>query len=71
MARDKRTECWTCAHKRPIPGNAHIRCANPDPNMEGHPHGIKNGWFIYPLAFDPTWKMRECGNYEKAEGHEA
>jgi hypothetical protein len=39
--------------------------------MEGHPHGVKHAWFIYPIVFDPTWKMRECSNYEEAEGHEA
>lgn len=32
--------------------------------MEGHPHGIKNGWFFYPILFDPVWKTKECGNYE-------
>ena len=57
------TECYSCLHKRTVPGNAHIRCVNPDPTMTGHPHGIANGWFFYPLLFDPTWKARECANY--------
>ncbi len=56
-------ECWSCKHKRSVPGNAHIRCVAPDPNMVGDPHGIKNGWFIYPFLFDPVWKERFCANY--------
>ncbi|HQR21074.1 MAG TPA: hypothetical protein PKV98_09410 [Burkholderiaceae bacterium] len=62
MAHDPKTECWTCAHKRSVPGNAHIRCAKPDPWMSGDPHGIRNGWFLYPLVFDPTWKSKACAN---------
>ena len=61
------TECYSCAHKRAVPGNAHIACANPDPAMTGHPHGVKHGWFMYPLLFDPVWKARECANYQKKE----
>jgi len=58
------TDCYKCIHKRSVPGNAHIMCANPDPKMKGHPHGIANGWFIYPLLFDPVWKEVECANME-------
>jgi hypothetical protein len=64
--RNKRNECWTCKHKRPVPGHAHINCNNPDPCMTGDPHGIKHGWFIYPYCFDPTWKEKDCCNYEEA-----
>jgi hypothetical protein len=56
--------CWTCKHRRTVPGDCHISCANPDPNMQGHPHGIRMGWFIYPLLFDPTWMARPCANHD-------
>jgi len=65
--RDMRNECYHCKHKREVPGNAHIRCVKPDNKMEGDMHGIKNGWFFYPLLFDPTWKEKECSNYENHE----
>jgi len=61
-----KTACVTCAHKRSVPGNAHIQCARPDPGMRGDPHGVRNGWFFYPLVFDPVWRTRECGNFESA-----
>lgn len=68
MEGKKRTmmnECYDCIHKRSVPGNAHIRCAKPDKQMTGDSHGIRNGWFIYPLLFDPTWKTKDCNNFEK------
>lgn len=62
--RNMRNECWTCQHKRDVPGNAHFRCTNPDPDMTGKPYGIENGWFIYPELFDPVWKEKDCANFE-------
>lgn len=65
--RNMRNECYHCKNRREVPGNAHIRCNNPDPNMRGDSHGIRNGWFMYPLLFDPVWKERSCNNYEHDE----
>ena len=57
-------ECYICAHKREVPGNCHIKCVEPDANMTGDPHGIREGWFMYPLLFDPVWKTSMCGNFK-------
>ena len=57
-------ECWTCKSRYPVPGNAHIGCSTPDPDMTGNEHGIKNGWFVYPYCFDPTWKTKDCVNFQ-------
>ena len=65
-AKRMRQECWHCQHRRNVPGNAHITCANPDPDMIGSQHGIDNGWFYYPLLFDPTWKEKLCCNFAEA-----
>ena len=27
----------------------------------GLPHGRANGWYEFPLLFDPVWKMTKCG----------
>lgn len=62
---DKMSECWSCKHKRIIPGDSHISCAKPDSNMTGNPHGIVSGWFCYPFKFDPVWKQQLCCNYEE------
>lgn len=66
---DATSECWKCEFRRDIPGNCHIGCANPDPSMKGNAHGIRSGWFFYPLCFDPVWKESLCKNFkEKAVG---
>ena len=57
-------ECYYCKHKEEVPGDAHIKCGKPDSKMSGNPHGIKNGWFFYPMVFDPVWKEKKCDNFE-------
>lgn len=56
--------CYECKHSRDVPGNCHIQCVKPDTNMTGHLHGIKRGWFMYPLLFDPVWMTAKCENFE-------
>lgn len=56
-------KCYSCRYKRNVPGDAHIQCVKPDPGMIGDPHGIKNGWFMYPVNFDPIWMAKECSKY--------
>ncbi len=34
--------------------------------IQGHPHGIQNGWFNWPLNFDPTW-VKGCSYFEKKD----
>ena len=58
-----KNECYYCAHKRSVPGNAHIACADPPDDMTGDPHGIKKGWFLFPFLFDPVWKTKKCKNF--------
>ena len=67
MGKNRMTECWSCKFKEEVPGDAHIKCVNPDLDMTGDPHGIKHGWFLYPLIFDPVWKMKDCSNYQTSE----
>lgn len=64
--RNKMNECYSCTHKREVAGNTHILCAKPDSSMEGNPHGVKSGWFVYPILFDPCWKAKECKNFEES-----
>ena len=61
------TNCYQCKYKRNVPGDAHIQCTNPDPDMTGSQHGIKKGWFFYPFCFDHTWATKECCNFESKQ----
>lgn len=58
-------QCAGCKHKRRIPGDCHIACAKPEGSgVTGKKIGIQNGWFMYPINFDPTWRESDCANYE-------
>jgi len=63
--RNKQDECYSCVNRRSIPGDAHSLCVKPDPTMTGNPHGVRSGWFLYPLNFDPVWKEKLCKTYEE------
>jgi hypothetical protein len=63
----KKDDCFRCISKRSIPGDAHIQCVNPDPKMMGDPHGVRCGWFFYPLNFDPVWKAKKCANFQERQ----
>jgi len=30
----------------------------------GNKHGIRNGWFMWPVDFDPTW-LENCEGFEE------
>ena len=32
--------------------------------IKGHPQGIRSGWFMWPVNFDPTWLL-ECNGFLK------
>jgi len=51
----EKKKCYECVHRLSIPGDCHSRCNNVKAKVEGHPQGIRNGWFMWPLNFDPVW----------------
>lgn len=56
-------DCYQCANRRSIPGDAHSRCLAFNAKVEGHSHGIRNGWFMWPFNFDPVWLI-SCDSFE-------
>ena len=38
-------------------------------NIKADPHGICNGWFIWPINFDPVW-LENCDGFESKEAKE-
>ena len=38
-------------------------------NVSGNPHGIKNGWFFWPINFDPVW-LETCDGFEPKGGEQ-
>ena len=35
-------------------------------NIHAHYHGIRNGWFVWPVNFDPTW-LETCDGFTPKE----
>lgn len=35
--------------------------------IKGNPHGIKNGWFNWPINFDPVW-LENCDGFTEKKG---
>ena len=72
----KKPDCYTCAHRRNLVGDAHSSCAAlgaiglfvskyfiigeseflaGDIHIRGNTHGVRSGWFIWPINYDPVW----------------
>jgi hypothetical protein len=70
--------CYECKHRCNTMGSHHSECKHPDSfflmvasmieprssKVKGNPHGIANGWFYWPLNFDPVW-LESCELFEK------
>lgn len=61
-----KNSCYNCVHRLDIPGNRHSRCNNHQAIVVGNQHGINNGWFAWPLNFDPIWLI-SCDGYSENE----
>ena len=59
---DKKPNCYKCVHRGEIPGNCHSRCNNIEAKVSGHETGIKSGWFMWPLNYDPVW-LQSCDGF--------
>ena len=62
----KKPDCYKCIHRRSLPGDAHLMCANTMARVRGNDHGIAQGWFIWQFNFDPIW-LEECNGFESEE----
>ena len=66
---ENKTSCYDCIHKGSIPGDAHIRCkfnwsASDKKPPKADPHGRVNGWYYFPINFDPAWQQEECSAFQ-------
>ena len=55
--------CYQCAYRDEVPGSAHSRCRfawTTEARPQGNPYGIRQGWFIFPWNYDPTWGPDDC-----------
>jgi hypothetical protein len=74
----EKPNCYKCKHRSGLVYSAHSECKHPLAiyearasiigktilNVRGSAHGVKNGWFLYPFNFDPTW-LESCDGFEQ------
>ena len=74
----EKPNCYKCVHRMSLSGSAHSRCNKFDAKVEydfhlyllserqfiGDEHGIRQGWFRWPLNFDPVWLV-SCDGFSK------
>jgi hypothetical protein len=65
--KEMKPDCYKCVHRLNISGDAHSRCNNFQAKIKGNDHGIRNGWFRWPLNFDPIWLISCDGFSGKQE----
>ena len=59
-----RAACYSCPMRRDLPGDCHSSCAAAGrTRVAGNSHGVAQGWFLWPLAFDPVW-LERCTLFE-------
>jgi len=66
---EDRAPCYKgdgCAHMRSVPGDAHKRCNCHTAVVEVDEYGVRNGWCLWPLNFDPIWIL-ECDSFSSDE----
>lgn len=69
--------CYECQHREKVPGSCHSSCSHPSAvgtrgietlGIKGNDYGIRNGWFVWPYDFDPTWLI-SCNGFTKKEAN--
>ena len=67
--------CQSCAYKKNIPGNCHIRCVfdwSQEPEMiakfqsENQVSDHARQWFAFPFNYDPVWGADQCDAYSES-----
>ena len=57
--------CYNCGYRGKLPGSAHSSCKfdwakSEVPEPQGKAWGIQNGWWYFPVNFDPVRMLDEC-----------
>lgn len=65
---ETKNSCYDCAYMRTVPWDAHIACGFDFRSAQklmpkGDQHGIDNGWFTFPVNYDPKWMTSECQGF--------
>lgn len=59
----EKPDCYDCAYRASIQGDAHSACLNVHAHVTGKQHGIDKGWFMWPINYDPVW-LFSCDGFK-------
>lgn len=62
-AQPQNSPCGICKHARQTMASHHLLCSKPCVSNTFNNHGVKMGWAMYPVDFDPVWRTSECPNF--------
>ncbi len=65
---DGKPNCYECTNRGTLDWSAHSCCSATDATVSADSHGIKNGWFLWPINFDPVWLLT-CNKFNKNNGN--
>jgi hypothetical protein len=63
-SKKEKPNCYECVHRLSLIGDAHSKCNNRKAKVTGNIHGIRSGWFMWPMNFDPVW-LESCDGFSK------
>lgn len=68
-------DCYNCQHSAPLAGDCHLECRlglqqclsglpkeQVTIRVSLNPHGVLNGWAMWPFNFDPIW-VDKCNSH--------
>lgn len=69
---ETQNHCYDCVYSNLVPGSSHHQECMRDfkgiKTPELNSHGIKNGWCLWPINFDPIW-VGKCDGFSKEKLH--
>ena len=77
---NNKPDCYKCKYRGNVPGSAHSCCKYPGNKtgifdmfmnaeklkIKANPHGVRSGWFMWPVNFDPVW-LENCVGFKQKE----
>lgn len=64
MEKKNKPDCYECEYRGELIGDCHSHCKNRNAKVTGNKYGRNQGWFTYPINFDPVW-LESCDGFKQ------
>lgn len=67
--------CYNCVYRGQVLGSAHSNCSFNFQKAgveipKGDQHGVRSGWYNFPIDFDPVWMTKPCPAFSTEKNNE-